>query len=169
MLPAFDRGWIAHVTSAFLIRHPARVLASYARAWTPESLADIGVPQQAEIFDRVADRLGRAPPVVDAADVLADPRGILSALCVELDIPFSERMLAWPRGRRASDGIWAPVWYAAVERSTGFAAPDTNEVVLPSALARLAEAAQPTYERLSAHRLCPTAAPATPASRSARP
>ena len=32
-------------------------------------------------------------------------------------IGFSESMLAWPKGRRASDGVWAPAWYEAVEKS----------------------------------------------------
>ena len=67
---------------------------------------------------------GAAPPVVEGADVLADPRGMLGALCAALGIPFREEMLSWPAGPRASDGVWAPAWYEAVERSTGFAAPD---------------------------------------------
>ena len=60
MLDGFDRAWIANVRNAFLIRDPARVLASYTRAWRDVTLADIGYVQQCEIFDRVADRLGHA-------------------------------------------------------------------------------------------------------------
>jgi hypothetical protein len=37
-------------------------------------LEDIGVVRQAELFDREADRLGAAPPVIEGADVLANPR-----------------------------------------------------------------------------------------------
>ncbi len=61
MLKGFDRTWIHGVTNAFLIRSPERVLASYARKWSDVSLRDIGFVEQAEIFDLVADRLGRAP------------------------------------------------------------------------------------------------------------
>lgn len=155
MLPEFDRSWIARVRNAFLIRDPVRVLASYTRTWTDVTLADIGFIQQSEIFDAVADHLGHAPLVIESADVLANPRATLTALCAALAIPFHEAMLSWPPGRRSSDGVWAPAWYAAVERSTGFAAlsPDAAPIILPPALQRIADAAQPHYERLARVRL----------------
>ena len=49
------------------------------------TLEDIAAVRQREIFEREADRLGRAPPVVRGADVLAHPRGALSALCAALE------------------------------------------------------------------------------------
>lgn len=123
MLPGFGLDWAAGRANAFLIRDPAEVLASYTVKRSEVTLDDIGVVRQRELFDREADRLGRAPPVVRGADVLADPRGMLSALCEALGIPFDEAMLRWPAGPRDSDGVWAPAWYDAVERSTGFEAP----------------------------------------------
>ena len=58
MLPGIPRDWMDRVTSVFLIRHPARVLASFASKYEAASLADIGFIQQAELFDAVAQRLG---------------------------------------------------------------------------------------------------------------
>lgn len=153
MIPGIDRGWIDRVVSCFLIRDPREVLASYAAKRETVTLADIGFVQQAEIFDAVAERLGAAPPVIDAADVLRDPRAALGALCAACAIPFDDAMLSWPPGRRASDGVWAEHWYAAVERSTGFRPWRPREVVLDDALAPIAEAARPYYERLRAHRI----------------
>jgi len=155
MLPEFGRDWTAQCRNAFLIRAPAAVLLSYRARRGAVSLADIGCVQQAAIFDEMCDRDGRAPPVIDAADVLADPAGRLRDLCAALGIGFSEAMLRWPAGKRASDGVWAPGWYAAVEQSTGFAAPGAAVGVadLDDALRPIAAAAAPYYERMARYRI----------------
>jgi hypothetical protein len=154
MLSQFGHNWIARCRNAFLIRAPEDVLASYAGKRSEVSLADIGFVQQRELFDREADRLGCAPPVIEGADVLRAPEAVLTALCSSLDIPFSQRMLAWPAGRRPSDGVWAPAWYDAVERSTGFAAPESAaRRSLSSVHQAIADAARPHYEHLVAHKI----------------
>jgi hypothetical protein len=153
MLPGFGLDWADACTNVFLIRRPERVLASYAVKRAEVTLEDIGFVQQSTIFDHIADRTGTAPLVIDSEQVLADPRTALSALCTAIGIPFSDRMLNWPPGRRASDGVWAPAWYDAVERSTGFAAPGQVVIDLPEALRPIAEAANPYYERLARYRM----------------
>ncbi|AXS41745.1 HAD family hydrolase [Breoghania sp. L-A4] len=157
MVGAFGRDWMDHaeVRHAFLIRDPESVLASYTVKRGAVTLDDIGFTQQAEIFDRVAERLGEAPPVVASNDVLADPRGVLTRLCAALGVAFDPAMLSWPAGRRDSDGVWAPHWYHAVEASTGFAPPRDPVAfeTLDDALKPIAEAARPHYERLAKHRL----------------
>jgi len=154
MLDGFDRSWIAQCRNAFLIRAPERVLASYTEKRPDVALADIGFVQQSELFEREADRLGHAPPVIESEDVLASPRAALSVLCTALDIPFTDKMLEWPAGRRASDGIWGKVWYDAVERSTGFAQQKTRtSKPLADEFKAIADAARPHYERLLAHKL----------------
>jgi hypothetical protein len=103
----------------------------------------------------VADWLGHAPPVIDSADILSDPARMLSALCRAIGIGWTARMLSWPAGPKPFDGVWAPHWYGAVHRSTGF---DAEEAALPplsGAFARLADQAMPYYERLAALRLSP--------------
>jgi hypothetical protein len=157
MIPEFGLGWMSACRNAFLIRPPEAVLASYVVRRGEASLEDIGIVRQVELFDREAQRLGAAPPVIGARDVLENPRGALTALCAALGVPFHEAMLAWPAGRRASDGVWAPAWYDAVERSTGFAAPrpavDAETLALEPR--RAADAARPFYETLAVHRLRP--------------
>jgi hypothetical protein len=157
MLPDFGLGWMARCRNAFLIRAPEDVLASYTQKRAGVTLADIGFVQQDELFEREADRLGHAPPVIESADVLNDPRGTLRALCAALEIPFSDKMLHWPPGRRASDGVWAPVWYESVERSTGFARP-RETAALDDSLKSIADAARPYYARLAAHKILATTA-----------
>ena len=154
MLEGFPRAWMEEVRNAFLIRDPAAVLASYVQKRSAVTLADIGIVQQRELFEAEAARLGRAPPVVDSADILADPAAVLARLCRALEIPWTETMLHWPPGRRGTDGVWAPAWYAAVERSTGFARPAPAEAAeLPAPLQRIADAALPHYQALAAARL----------------
>ena len=101
MVTGFPRDWIVTMRNAFLIRAPEDVLFSYTQKREAVTLDDIGFVSQAELFDSEAQRLGRAPPVIHAGDVLADPRGTLGALCAALDIPFCEDMLSWPAGKRA--------------------------------------------------------------------
>jgi len=153
MLKGFDRAWLLPLTNAFLIRSPERVLASYTKKWADVSLRDIGFVEQAEIFDTVADHLGHAPAVIDADDVLADPRRTLTGLCAACSISFDDHMLAWPRGPKSFDGVWAPHWYNTVWDSTGFAPPSRRSVRLEGALARIADAARPYYERLRQYKL----------------
>jgi hypothetical protein len=154
LLDGFGREWIDELRNAFLIRDPSAVLASYAEKRPEVTLADIGILQQRELFERERERLGQAPPVVDSADVLADPPRLLSKLCSALGIEYFDAMLSWEPGPRATDGVWAPAWYAAVERSTGFVAPgERREPDLPDDLRQVASEARPHYEALAAHRL----------------
>ena len=155
MLADFGLNWTADCRNAFLIRAPEAVLASYTLKREHVTLADIGVERQRELFERECDRLGAAPPVIDSADVLADPRATLSKLCAMIGIDFSERMLSWPAGKRDSDGVWAPVWYDAVERSTGFGSPRAAVEIkeFSDQLRRIADAARPHYERLATFKL----------------
>ena len=141
------------LTHAFLIRDPERVIASYAakrQAVRPEHL---GVERQVEFFEREADRIGRAPPVIDSADILRDPPAMLEKLCAALAIPWDPAMLKWEPGIRETDGIWASHWYDAVAASTGFGPPENEPVQLDDEARRVADQCRPSFERLAAHRI----------------
>jgi hypothetical protein len=154
MLPQIGMSWMAACTNVFLIRRPDDVVASYREKHDEVSLEAIGIVRQEELFDQEADRLGRAPAVIDSADVSAAPEPMLRALCAAVGIPFMTRMLSWPKGRRASDGVWAPAWYDQVEQSTGFVTKAKSEPPdLPADLRKIADAALPHYERLARWKL----------------
>lgn len=152
LLPHIDRGWIARLRNVLLIRDPREVVASYVKARATVTAEDIGLLQQVALYDELS-AAGQPPPVIDAGDFLRAPEPHLRALCAWLDIDFGERMLHWPKGPRASDGIWAPHWYAHVRESTGFEAPSGREIALSGEAAAVAEAGRPPYEYLHALRM----------------
>jgi hypothetical protein len=148
VLPQVDLAAFAPFRHAFLIRHPRSLLASYARVRSAPVLADLGLVQQARLFEEFGG------PVIDSSDVLAAPEAALRALCAGLGVPFSPAMLSWPAGPRPSDGVWAPYWYDSVCRSTGFTpARPGPPADLDPALEPLLGQCLPYYERLSEHKI----------------
>ena len=138
---------------AFLIRDPARVVASYAAKRVAVEPHHLGVERQLDYFESEAERLGTAPPVVDSADILADPAPMIGRLCQALGISWDPAMLRWRAGIHATDGIWAAHWYDSVAASTGFGSADTRPIELDDQARRVAEQCRPYYERLAAHRI----------------
>jgi len=148
MIAGFDRDWITKQQNVFLIRDPARVIASYVAKRENPTLGDIGFAQQAELFDMVCQTRGAAPLVLDSFSIRQDPAGQLKSLCAAIGISFQEQMLNWPAGGHADDGIWASHWYGAAHASTGFAPPEGDVPRVPDALKTLLDQARPFYDRL---------------------
>jgi hypothetical protein len=153
MIPGFPRGFMRACQNVFLIRHPARVIASYAKKRETPTLLDIGFVQQAALFDQVSDWQGKAPVVLDSADIRADPQRALTRLCAALGMAFVPGMLRWPAGPKPYDGVWAPHWYGAVHQSSGFEGDEGPLPVLSGADATLSDDALPFYARLWAYRI----------------
>lgn len=153
MLPDFPRAFMRRCVNVFLIRHPARVVASYLRKREQPALQDLGFVQQAALFDQVSDWMSEAPPVIDSSDIRDNPREHLQRLCRAVGIAFTPDMLHWPVGGHAADGAWAPHWYGAVHRSSGFAGPEGPLPQHTGHAAALVEAALPYYETLRARSL----------------
>lgn len=142
MLDGFPMGWAKDCVNIHLIRHPARVVASYAAKREAPTLTDIGFVQQARVFDQLGG------VVIDSHDIRDDPEGMLRRLCTAIGLPFDAAMLGWPAGGHKDDGVWAAHWYGAIHRSTGFAGAEGPLPALEGAAADLAAEAMPFYERL---------------------
>ncbi|PIB26487.1 branched-chain amino acid aminotransferase [Amylibacter kogurei] len=149
MIPKFDRTWIAGMTNVFLIRHPARVLASYAAKRENPSLDDIGFRQQGELFKQLCDTQDTPPVVIDSFDIRENPEKMLRKLCDAIGLNFEPAMLSWPKGGHKDDGPWAPHWYPAVHNSTGFAGVEGPLPSLSDELATVCEQAMPYYEDMA--------------------
>lgn len=154
MVEGIPRDWMREVVNVFLIRHPARVIASYAAKREAPVLNDIGFVQQEELF-REVEGWGGAPVVIDSHDIRDDPAGMLGALSDAIGLPFSDAMLRWPAGGHAADGVWAAHWYGAVHQSTGFAGPEGPLPELAGDYAALCDAAMPAYAAMRDRALKP--------------
>ncbi|WP_037254340.1 hypothetical protein [Roseobacter sp. SK209-2-6] len=152
MVPGMPRDWMRDVTNVFLIRHPARVIASYAAKRENPTLDDIGFRQQAELFKLCQD-LGQNPIVIDSHDIREAPAAKLEQLCDALSIPSSPKMLSWPKGGHANDGVWAPVWYGAVWNSEGFAGPEGNLPDVEEEQQPVLKAAMSYYEEMKSRKI----------------
>ena len=153
LLPELNLDWLDRRTHAFLLRHPAEVVASYARRHDRIRPEDLGIMQQARLFDHLCRQLGSPPVVIHARDILRDPEAALSSLCEALGLRFTPRMLSWKPGLRATDGVWASHWYDSVAASTGFGSTQPAPTQLPAGLQRVCDALIGPYEGMAAHAL----------------
>ncbi|MCP5039233.1 MAG: sulfotransferase [Rhodobacteraceae bacterium] len=150
MIPGMPREWMKDVINVFLIRHPARVIASYAAKRENPTLDDIGFWQQASLFDEV-QASGGNPIVIDSHDIRENPERMLRKLCGAIGLDWDPAMLNWPAGGHKDDGVWAAHWYGAVHGSTGFAGAEGALPDLPGQFDELVKLAKTHYERL---RIC---------------
>ena len=148
MVEGFPLDWARDCVNVHLIRHPARVVASYSAKRERPTLRDIGFEQQAALYERFPG------PVLDSVDIRRDPEGMLKKLCDIIGLDFNPAMLSWPAGPKEFDGVWAAHWYGAVHRSTGFAGEEGPLPEIGADLAGLVEAALPHYRAMEARKIC---------------
>ena len=153
MLEHIKLDWLTKLSNCFLIREPREMITSYIRVRPNATFHDTGYPQQWRLFQYVRDATGSIPLVLDSRDVLENPHRMLSLLCEAIGVEFSEKMLTWPAGKRATDGVWNKYWYASVEKSTGFAPYKPKSDVVPDHLQGLLEQCNDIYHQLYPHRL----------------
>ena len=147
MLDGFPMGWAKDCVNIHLIRHPARVIASYTAKRKAPTLEDIGFRQQIDLYEKIGGL------IVDSTDIRADPETMLRRLCHAIDLAFDPAMLIWPAGPRSEDGVWATHWYGAVHHSTGFA---DAEGPLPKIVGQskgILDQAMPYYQTLFRKRM----------------
>ncbi len=142
-----DWSFIKPLKNLFLIRNPRQLIASFAQVIPNPTMLDIGLKLEWEIF-QYAQESGSTCVVMDSNQVLKNPKAVLSEMCKQLDIPFSDEMLSWEAGPRREDGSWAKYWYANVHKSTGFSKQKTSSRPFPERLQPLLDEAQGYYDNL---------------------
>ena len=147
MVDGFPFDWAKDCVNIHLIRHPARVIASYGAKRDEMTLEDIGFVQQLAVYEKLGGI------VIDSADIRYDPKRMLEKLCNAIGLDFGPAMLTWPKGLRSYDGVWAKHWYNAVHKSKGFAGPDGPLPSITENRQRILAKALPIYEKLHARKL----------------
>ena len=141
-----DLGFLKKTRNIFLIRDPREMLPSLTIQVPHAQLADTGLKRQWELVEML-DTAGESAVVLDSRELLLSPPTILRQLCDALGIDYIDAMLSWPAGPIPEDGVWAPHWYHAVHKSTGFA-PYVKKTDFPQSLEALLRECQPWYDKL---------------------
>jgi len=114
---AADEAFLQALNCVFLIRDPAATIASHYAQNPAVMLEEIGYEQEYKLFEKVSAAQGRTPCVVDAADLQANPEGIVRAICEHVGLPFMPESLTWERGQRKEWEAWAS-WHQDAADST---------------------------------------------------
>ena len=149
-LVEIDPDFLERTENIFLIRDPEQMLPSLTIQLPDAGLFDTGLKMQWELYESLT-AAGQSPAIIDSRELLLDPAGVLVALCEHLEIPFVDDMLHWEAGAREEDGIWAPHWYHAVHKSTGFSGYRPQKRNFRSICGHCWPSAPPWYEKLYAH------------------
>ncbi|MEM8838462.1 MAG: hypothetical protein AAGE89_10250, partial [Pseudomonadota bacterium] len=168
----WDDAFLDHINHSFLIRDPAKVLASLHRSYQKAGITDgfepheISFDAQHRLFHLLAERTGTTPVVIDSDDLLSDPPAMVRSYCEAIGIPFIEEALTWEPGAR-NEVLWYDdnddVWHASLRDSDGLKAQTTKPVdpeTLPDYLKRHYESFMELYGALHAHRLTVSMEPA---------
>ncbi|MEL6687075.1 MAG: HAD family hydrolase [Pseudomonadota bacterium] len=140
MLDGMPMDWVAHARHVLLLRHPAKVIASYQKGRAHFTADDLGFGALRRLVEQLRNLRGRTPFIINSDDILLDPESALTAICEQgFGIPFDKAMLSWEAGPRPEDGPWAPYWYENVIASTGFGSPS-------QAIPEVSPAYQDTFE-----------------------
>ncbi|MEL7462957.1 MAG: sulfotransferase family protein [Pseudomonadota bacterium] len=151
--------FLAHFNHSFLIRDPVKTVTSITKHWPDVHLKELGFHDQRALFERLWERDGAPPPVIDSDDLLEDPAGIVAAWCEAIGIPFIESALSWEPGARDEVSWWdGGSFHQNLRNSDGLKPQARKYVDIAEAsdhAKALYEDVLPCYEALYAHRLKP--------------
>ena len=153
----WDDEMLDHFNHSFLIRDPAKVVTSMYKHWPDFVLEEVAFVEQRELFDRISEQLGHAPPVIDSDDLLENPQGIVEAYCHAVGIPYVEEALSWDPGKR-DEVSWydGGSWHGNLRVSDGLKPQPRKYIDIsdaPDKIKQIYNTVLPHYEHLHGHRL----------------
>ena len=156
-----DDAFIDRFDHTFLIRDPARTVPSIFDKWPDFELSETGFAEQREMFDRVCQRTGTTPPVIDAEELMADTPGMVAAWCAAMGIEYLPHALYWQTEDRDYSWYDGGAWHDNLRSSTGLIAPATDYLPIEADPRMVAayEYCLPHYEAMHVHRIQPAEQP----------
>ena len=154
-----DDQFLDAFTHTFLIRNPEKVITSMHSRWPDVALGEIGFEDLHTLFNRVADRDGNAPPVIDSDELLNNVEFGMRTYCETVEIPFIPEAMNWETNQSIQQN---PTWnkdehgfHDSLKSSKGFMKQKREYPSLHSSsdMMRLYDASMPHYEFLFKHRL----------------
>ncbi|MDP6894649.1 MAG: hypothetical protein QGF73_04745 [Acidimicrobiales bacterium] len=142
-----DLSFLDNCSNILLIREPSLVIRSHAKNVPDLKVSDIGLDIQNFLLNRILES-GKAPVVVDSANLLTGPEAILKELCQHLEITFDDSMLSWEPGPKPEDGVWAKHWYKNTHESSAFSNKEPNRDPMPEKFLPVLEEATILYDNL---------------------
>jgi adenylylsulfate kinase len=124
-----DQEFLGRFTHSFLIRDPEKVLPSMYTHWPDFAIEETGYREQRELFERLAERDGKAPPVIDSNDLLNDPETGVRLWCEAVGIDFLPDALEWSPGEREEVSWYDKGSWHDNLRSSGGLKPQTRNYV----------------------------------------
>lgn len=141
-----ELSFLKKTDNILLIRDPIDMLPSLVEQLPQPALSDTGFDKQWELYQYL-ETIGNRPIIIDATELLKNPKKILYTLCEHLNIEFLSTMLSWKPEPRQEDGIWAKYWYKSLHKTSGFNAYIAKSN-FPVELNPLLIECKPYYEKL---------------------
>lgn len=139
----------------FILRDPARAIASHYAMKPTVALAEIGYEHQSELFDLVTATGEHEPLVLSAERLVESPAEVVAAFCERVGLPYLPQALQWTPQDRPEWQLTRK-WHMDATASAGFKSPEKHyaDTVENNALLGSYDAHhRPFYEHMLQHAL----------------
>ena len=144
--------WIKKLNNILLIRNPREVILSYIKKNTLTDLTQLGLQQQLNIY-KTLKKINANCIIIDANDLVVNPKKILEDLCNSIGVIFDNNMLKWKLGPHDYDGVWGKHWYNNVNNSTEFTTTTKKKNKIPDLYLKIYKQAMNIYNVLKQNRM----------------
>ena len=158
----YTKGRFAHIKHTFLIRDPNKSIPSLVKACKMCGFSSFpgnnGIEQLYDLFKTV-QHVDPNPIIIDADDLLMNPRNMMEHYCSATGLPFQEAMLTWTPGIVSdwTDFLYYQEWHGTAMMSSCFMKPTPTTTQQADALSQeikdTVDKVFPFYEAMYAVRM----------------